>query len=592
MKSFLLVILVGVVALLQVEVYGQAPRTTLYHENFIGTFNSITHNWQTGTTPNSTASYTKASKGTHLKTGTTPGTYILELGELSTGGYEDIDVSWGGKKAGETALLLEYSFNGGVWVPVDKWFDVGTEWSKVNAELGISLPDCFNKGRVKLRWTFVVTDASTAYAIDDITITGIPYGGPGLPAALSKFSWDNRVGGEVPYNIARYGSNNYYEADGVKMQWNKQEVGTANMYTQQVTPDYQNIHAYSISQQHAGGVTSNNYSLNTLHFRNTAVEGLTFSLFDIDMNRNQFLDILKIVAYRTGSTTPILPQKRYTQTTATNEMAQEGNTIFFRSKTSAAGGASIDGSSPEGDVTITFLEPVDRVEFTFYNGIPPQNGKGQQGFAISDLAWRNVNMPAPPVDYSTPSAPSNGGTGPDPLPISLTAFGVKKVAEGAKLDWITANEKDNERFVVERSQDGKTFVAIGEVKGAGNSNVLLKYSFVDRSPKPGANYYRLTQVDYDGKFERSKTIYLAYKGEPQSSTVTTYPNPASDVLTLKAGSTSQQDQNFYILNAAGKLVKTVILPKNEALVQLSVRDLAAGLYLVKSNHSVSKFFKQ
>ncbi|KAA3439758.1 T9SS type A sorting domain-containing protein [Rufibacter hautae] len=592
MKSLLLVILVGVVTLLQAEVYGQAPRTTLYHENFIGTINSITHNWQTGTTTNSTASYTKASKGAHLKTGTAPGTYVLELGTFTTGGFEDIDVSWGGKKDGENAIMLEYSYNGGIWVTVDKWFDVGTEWSKVNAELGISLPTCFNKGSVKLRWTFVVTNASTAYAMDDITITGIPYGGPGLPAAMSKFSWDTKTGGEVPYNAARYGSNNFYEADGVHMQWNKQEVGTANMYTQQVTPDYQNIHAYSISQQYAGGVASNNYSLNTLHFKNTAVQGLTFSLFDIDMNKNQFLDILKVVAYRTGSTTPILPQKKHSKTTATNERIQDGNAVFFRSKTFDTGGASIDGSSEEGDVTITFLEPVDRVEFTFYNGIPPQNGKGQQGFAISDLTWRNVNMPAPPVDFSTPSTIGGGSNGPDPLPISLTAFGVKKVAEGAKLDWITANEKDNDRFVVERSLDGKTFEAIGEVKGAGNSNVLLKYSFTDRSPKQGVNYYRLTQVDYDGKFERSKTVYLAVKAGTQASTLATYPNPTPDALTIKLGAALQNDKTFYILSAAGKLVKTVVLPRNETSVQVSVRELAAGLYLVKSDQSMSKFFKQ
>ncbi|WP_207435179.1 T9SS type A sorting domain-containing protein [Sabulibacter ruber] len=490
-------------------------------------------------------------------------------------------------------MVLEYSFNGGVWVPVEKWFDVGTAWSKVNAELDISLPACFNKGKVKLRWTYVVSNGTSAYAIDDITITGIPYGGPSNSSAKSTFSWEDRTGGEIPYNVARYGSTNYYELDGVKMQWDKLQSGNANMYTQQVTPDYQSIDTYSISQQFAGAPTSTNFTKTTLHFINKSVTGLTFTLFDVDQSNNQFLDILKVVAYKNGISTPILPKKQQVQTTSTNDFVQEGTEVFFKSKTQSAGGANIDGSSPEGDVVVTFLEAIDRLEISFYNGTPPQNGKGQQGFAISDLYWRNVNMSTPETDFITQSAIGGTDVGPDPLPVTLTAFDVKKVAEGAKLDWITAAEIDNDRFVVERSQDGKTFEAIGEVKGAGNSNVLLKYSFIDKAPKHGINYYRLTQYDYDGTSETSKMVYLSVRVVPAvKANLTAYPNPTSEDLTIKTTAASANEQIIYILNSVGSVVKTVVLPKHETSAQFSVRELASGLYLVKTGKATTRFYKQ
>jgi hypothetical protein len=74
--------------------------------------------------------------------------------------------------------------------------------------------------------------------------------------------------------------------------------------------------------------------------------------------------------------------------------------------------------------------------------------------------------------------------------------------------------------------------------------------------------------------------------------LSTYPNPATEDLTIKPTTSVAADQTYYILNAAGNLVKTVVLPKNQTSVQVSVGELASGLYLVKSDKAVSRFFKQ
>ena len=64
--------------------------------------------------------------------------------------------------------------------------------------------------------------------------------------------------------------------------------------------------------------------------------------------------------------------------------------------------------------------------------------------------------------------------------------------------WATAIEVNNDYFTIERSQDASNFAPIGDVDGAGNSNLVLNYLFTDYNPHSGINYYRLRQTDFDG----------------------------------------------------------------------------------------------
>src|SRR5690606_6034315 len=79
----------------------------------------------------------------------------------------------------------------------------------------------------------------------------------------------------------------------------------------------------------------------------------------------------------------------------------------------------------------------------------------------------------------------------NPLPVSLMSFEGKRSPEGIVLDWKTASEKNNDRFEIQRSPDGKTFERIGTVAGNGNSSNVISYAFTDKSPGNGINYYRL-----------------------------------------------------------------------------------------------------
>ncbi len=107
------------------------------------------------------------------------------------------------------------------------------------------------------------------------------------------------------------------------------------------------------------------------------------------------------------------------------------------------------------------------------------------------------------------SAAGYNGTGTNPftLPVSLTTFTAKANKTGSvNLVWGTASELNNAYFEVTRSSDGVNFSTIGKVTGIGTSNTLQNYNYTDTKPKAGANYYRLKQVDNDGKFAFSQVV--------------------------------------------------------------------------------------
>ncbi|WP_210466677.1 T9SS type A sorting domain-containing protein [Rufibacter roseolus] len=168
-----------------------------------------------------------------------------------------------------------------------------------------------------------------------------------------------------------------------------------------------------------------------------------------------------------------------------------------------------------------------------------------------------------------------------PLPVTLTSFTAKAQKEDVLLNWTTAAEKDNDFFQVERSMDGKNFSAIGQVKGNGNSNVRVDYSFLDGKAPSGTAYYRLKQVDYDGKHEYSKIVVVQTKAVAATQvTMKAYPNPTADMVSLDLTSLSSSTVTISVYALDGHLVKTQQVEGGVVQI-LDLTKFAAGTYLLK-----------
>lgn len=92
------------------------------------------------------------------------------------------------------------------------------------------------------------------------------------------------------------------------------------------------------------------------------------------------------------------------------------------------------------------------------------------------------------------------------LPIELYLFDARCNNNGIEIVWETASELNNDYFTIERSSDANSWYAIEQIKGAGTSNELLKYSYIDFNFPQSTTYYRLKQTDFNGSFAYSKAV--------------------------------------------------------------------------------------
>jgi hypothetical protein len=169
------------------------------------------------------------------------------------------------------------------------------------------------------------------------------------------------------------------------------------------------------------------------------------------------------------------------------------------------------------------------------------------------------------------------------LPVELIRFEGYNRTEGNLLEWTTASEINNDYFEVERSKDGLLFTNVGMVIGSGNSSHQLHYKWLDKIPLNGINYYRLRQVDYDGKYAYSGIVAIFYSLKADEVKIS--PNPTSDLIYL---TTDNKEQQIAIYDGIGNLVEILDFVPN----QISLVNYKNGMYFVRAGNKVIKLIVQ
>ena len=141
------------------------------------------------------------------------------------------------------------------------------------------------------------------------------------------------------------------------------------------------------------------------------------------------------------------------------------------------------------------------------------------------------------------------------------------------ISFTTASETNNDYFTIERSVDGITYEAIGEIKGAGNSSKELSYEFTDEKPLTGLNYYRIKQTDYDGKYSYPEVRSVRFT---DGASVTVSPRTTEGRVDI---TTDMEDYNVEVYTAAGAQVKA--FTGMNADQSISIEDLKAGIYFLR-----------
>jgi hypothetical protein len=167
-----------------------------------------------------------------------------------------------------------------------------------------------------------------------------------------------------------------------------------------------------------------------------------------------------------------------------------------------------------------------------------------------------------------------------PLPIELVGFTADCRTNKVALAWATASEQDNAFFTVERSTDGNTFEAMGNVVGAGNSTAMQHYAWTDQTPEAGVAYYRLTQTDFNGA--RTSSNVVPVQCAP-SNAFSLLPDPASGGFTFLRPA-SELPLQVEIHNPAGQLVWRQNYPPSPQMserLDVALPGLGEAIYFVR-----------
>jgi hypothetical protein len=167
----------------------------------------------------------------------------------------------------------------------------------------------------------------------------------------------------------------------------------------------------------------------------------------------------------------------------------------------------------------------------------------------------------------------------NPLPVELARFTAEPLGADALLRWATASEKNNDRFEVEASADGRTFRRIGQVPGHGSSSQPHEYQLVDPAIARYAAslvYYRLRQVDADGTFAYSPVRTVAARG---LAGLALFPNPTKRAATLTG---AEPGVAVTVFDAVGRLVLTLPADAAGTAVLTLPNGFATGVYVVRT----------
>lgn len=217
---------------------------------------------------------------------------------------------------------------------------------------------------------------------------------------------------------------------------------------------------------------------------------------------------------------------------------------------------------------------------------PNNNAANDAGTPYGGLQFDIVNV----MRGGTPDVGAYEFSG-FPLSVKLGDFrGERKGADNV-LYWTTYAETDNKGFDVERSADGSRFEPVQFVPSQaseGNSTQTIHYTTADHSPLQGDNYYRLKQIDHDGKITYSNIVLLKAGIADGAFAVTDiYPNPVKAALNLQLSAPEAGDVTIIITDLKGAVIlqQQTTLGKGQSTYSINVAQLPAGVYMLNASHT-------
>jgi hypothetical protein len=161
-----------------------------------------------------------------------------------------------------------------------------------------------------------------------------------------------------------------------------------------------------------------------------------------------------------------------------------------------------------------------------------------------------------------------------PLPVTFMGIVAKKISDNSvSVTWDVADEIDVKEYVIERSTNGVNFTSVGSVPAYNKPY----YSYTDNQPVTGTVYYRVKNVDLDGKFKYSSVVRVTGK---RTMSIKMFPMPAFRNVTIQHDRTGS-NATLTLTTMDGRTVKHMALPEGSYQTNLELAQMAPGMYLVR-----------
>ena len=238
-----------------------------------------------------------------------------------------------------------------------------------------------------------------------------------------------------------------------------------------------------------------------------------------------------------------------------------------------------DNAGIPQNITITSLDPGGQT--ITVNGTTSVEVKGNNDGTIDERARVNISgcVSTIKIRYQSQgvsgrsfSIPNMSWASAGPVPVRLVSFSGKKVNNTVQLKWLTENAINLNHFAIERSADGINFRPVGTVVSTGSNS--SNYTFTDAFPLANTAFYRLRQVDNDGRFEYSAVVVIKAGGIKGSFAI--FPNPADNYIFVSTGE-NEVMQHVSIIDITGRRV----FEKNNPTNKIDITSLPKGFYKLK-----------
>ncbi|CAN5173267.1 hypothetical protein BH09BAC4_BH09BAC4_37200 [soil metagenome] len=300
--------------------------------------------------------------------------------------------------------------------------------------------------------------------------------------------------------------------------------------------------------------TNNVFNSNTLN--NTAsISNTSYIEFSVIANAGAQLNVASLSFSRQGSAT------------APNQLEVRYSTDGFATSTSW-------GSAPNTPTTGTTIT-WDFADFT----VPPST---TLTFRFYPYGTQRADLGANPASAAgTFRLDDVTVTGTAPLPVNLVSFVGKSRNNSVVLNWVTAWEKENQGFEIQKSTNAESFEAVGFVEGNRSTQVQSVYEFTDTNVLPEQlYYYRLKQKDTGGEFAFSQITAVRAGAGEQEEKPTIFPNPSRGNFTLSG---SSPDATVKLYSTAGVEIPVRVNQSGSSkLLDVAAKSaLSPGLYYLK-----------